>query len=106
VMGGRVFAPWRRLLLALRAGRVPLAVIVLYLVLRALFDRLTEGEGLLSPGGSPHLEIVGLGVVVLALRLTTVLLLPGILTYQLVLTVLGWTRNRTGRQRSARVRSA
>ena len=99
-MGGCRAAIWKGLLAALRTARVPVAVVVSYLLLGVLFDRLTERQALLTPVGAPHLNLVALGLLVMALRLTAILLLPGVLAYQVVLTILEWMRDAMGRRRA------
>jgi hypothetical protein len=69
---------------ALRLVRAPAIVLALYLVLRAVLDRLTEHGGLLSPTGSVDLAVAGVGALVLVLRLVVLFVLPAVLTYRLV----------------------
>ena len=69
---------------ALRALRTPAIVLVLYLVLRAVFDGLTERGGLLSPSGDVSLGVALLGLVVLALRIAVLFVVPAVVTYGLI----------------------
>jgi hypothetical protein len=69
---------------ALRALRAPAIVLVLYLCLRAAFDRLTERGGLLSPSGDVSPGVALLGVVVLALRIAVLFVVPAAVAYGLL----------------------
>jgi hypothetical protein len=69
---------------ALRRLRAPAIVAVGYLVLRAIFDGVTERGGLISPGGSVSTGVAVLGGVVIVLRLVVLFVLPAWGAYRLV----------------------
>jgi hypothetical protein len=72
----------------LRAMRVPATLVAVYLVLRFVFGSISANDGLFSPGGSPRLGVMGLGVCVLLLRLVVVFVLPAFVTYRIVVALL------------------
>jgi hypothetical protein len=72
----------------LRLLRAPAIVLVVYLLLRVVFDRLTEHDGLLTPGGSVKLGVVLLGAAVLVLRVVVLFGLPAWVAYRGVARVL------------------
>ncbi|MEO7094122.1 MAG: hypothetical protein ABI175_12785 [Polyangiales bacterium] len=77
-----------RLRSSLRAARVPAILVAAYLVSRLAFGALSANEGLFSPGGSPRLGVVALGLVMLLLRLVVFFGLPAFVAYRIVAAVL------------------
>jgi hypothetical protein len=69
---------------ALKRVRGPAIVVVGYLVLRAIFDGVTERGGLISPTGSVSAGVAVLGGVVIVLRLVVIFALPAWAAYRLV----------------------
>jgi len=59
-----------------------------YALSRAIFNALSGGRGLLSPSGGVSIGVALLGLVVLALRLVVLFVLPGLVTYRLIASVL------------------
>lgn len=54
-----------------------------YLVGRAAFARVSEGEGLLTPEGSASLGVIALGALVLVLRILVLFVVPAMAAYRL-----------------------
>ena len=73
----------------LRPVLAPAIVLAGYLILRAVFDGLTERGGLVSPTGSVGLGVAILGVVVIALRVVVIFVLPPVVVYGVVARRLG-----------------
>jgi hypothetical protein len=73
----------------LRRARAPAIVVVVYLVLRAVFDRLTEQGGLVSPDGSVSAGVVVVGAIVIVLRIVVLFVLPAVAAYRAVQWLLG-----------------
>jgi hypothetical protein len=77
----------------MRALRMPLVLVALYGLLRLLFARLAADDGLLSPGGTPQLGVVGLGLLAVVLKLVVLFAVPPLLCHRLVLFLVGlWHR--------------
>jgi hypothetical protein len=55
-----------------------------YLVADAAFAYVTRTEGLLTPGGSPNLDVLALGAVYLGVRIVARLVGPGAIAWGLV----------------------
>jgi hypothetical protein len=68
----------------LRAVRTPVFVLAGYLVLRAVFDGLTERGGLISPAGSVSIGVALLGALVIVLRVVVLFVLPAVIVFRLV----------------------
>jgi len=64
-----------------RALRRIAALVVTYVVLGLAFSFATRSRGLLSPGGSPHPDVIALGIVYLVTRITVRFVLPGLAAY-------------------------
>jgi hypothetical protein len=70
-----------------RAGRLPRvawvlgALIATYVALGWLFEWVSQVRGLLSPGGTPNLDVVVLGGVYLLLRVTVRFIVPFVLVF-------------------------
>jgi hypothetical protein len=77
-MNARAALTWARGSRALRRLAV---LVVTYVVLGLAFSFATRARGLFSPGGSPHLDVVALGVVYLVIRIAVRLVLPGLAAY-------------------------
>jgi Co/Zn/Cd efflux system component len=67
-----------------RALRRSLVLLVVYLALEVAFWLLTRSRGLLSPGGAPHLDVLGLGVLFLLARLAVRFTVPALIAYGVV----------------------
>jgi hypothetical protein len=80
----RVRAAGERLLAAARAVRGQAILFVVYLILRALLDRLAEDGGPLTISGSVRPGFVLLAMVVLPLRMVAVFVLPPTVAYRLI----------------------
>jgi hypothetical protein len=80
-------------LATLRLARGPAIVVVVYLILRAVFDGLTERGGLISPSGDVSPGVALLGVLVLVLRLVVLFVVPAVLTYRVALRVIRGPKN-------------
>jgi hypothetical protein len=83
----------KALLATLRPARAPAIVVVAYLIVRAVFDGLTEHGGLISPSGDVSPGVALLGLLVLVLRIVVLFVVPAVLTYRLVARVLDRTRS-------------
>ena len=68
----------------LREVRVPTIIVLVYLAARFAFALLAADDGLLTPGGSPRVLVVTLGLLVLALRVVVFFVLPALVAYRLV----------------------
>ncbi len=60
---------------------IPLGI---YLVLGAIFARLTELEGLVTPRGAPNLGVMAVGASYLVMRVFVLLVLPGVAVWALL----------------------
>lgn len=69
---------------ALAGIRGPLIFVAVYLVLRAIFDGLTDERGLITPGGEVSFGVMGFGILVIALRLAALFVAPAVIVYRLV----------------------
>ena len=72
----------------LRQVRGPAVVLAGYLILRAVFDALTERGGLISPTGSVDLGVAMLGVGVVGLRIVGLFVVAPVVVYRVVAGVL------------------
>ena len=81
----------------LRQARTPAAVVAGYLILRALFDMLSEQHGLISPSGSVNTGVAVLGAAVIVLRLAVLFIVPALVTYRLVTAALSAAGDRKDR---------
>ncbi len=72
---------WRA---GLRFVRVELGLLLLYAFTRWLFAISTVDDGLLSPDGGVSLGVVGLGLLVIVLRVGVLFGVPAILAYRLL----------------------
>ncbi len=68
----------------LRQARTPAVVVAGYLILRAVFDTLSEQHGLVSPNGSVSAGVAVLGAAVILLRLAVLFAVPALVAYRLV----------------------
>ena len=84
-MNARDAVKWAR---GSRALRRIAALLVAYLVLGWVFAFATRSRGLLAPGGSPHLDMVALGVVYLVARFAVRFGLPGLVAYLIAVRVI------------------
>ena len=58
-----------------------LVLLVVTLVLEVTFFLVSGSRGLLSPGGTPHLDVVGLGLALLLARIAARFAVPGMILY-------------------------
>lgn len=84
----------KRLFAGLRVVRGPAILVVSYLLTRLAFAALTEDGGLVTPEGKPSLGVAALGVAVLALRLSVLFGIPGLIAYRATMRVLERARSR------------
>lgn len=77
--------------------RIPVILIVLYLVLHQVLAALSARHGFGSPDGA-SLGYLGLSVAVVALRLTLLVVMPAILAYRLVAYVISRALRRVTQQ--------
>lgn len=77
-MNARAALTWVR---GSRAVRRIAALAVTYVVLGLAFSFATRSRGLFSPGSSPHLDVIALGVVYLITRIAVRFVLPGLAAY-------------------------
>jgi hypothetical protein len=81
------------LIFVARLVRVPAILVAIYLFTHALFGSLTTQDGLLTPEGAVNPGVFILGAWVLLLRLVVVFVLPTVLAYRIVTSVLRRLRN-------------
>jgi hypothetical protein len=78
----------------LRRVWAPGVLVVAYLVLRAVFDGLSERGGLVSPTGSVSLGVAIIGGIVLVLRIVVLFVLPAVIVYRAIALLLERLRPR------------
>ncbi|AHH20241.1 putative secreted protein [Nocardia nova SH22a] len=76
----------RRLLTGLRPIRIPLILLVLYLVLHPVLAALSARHGFGSPDG-PGLAYLAVGAAVVGLRLLLLIVVPAVIAYRIAVWV-------------------
>ena len=66
-----------------RAARWAVALVVLYVALGLAFSLVSQSRGLLSPGGTPHLDVMLLGGAYLLTRIAVRFAVPALVIYAL-----------------------
>ena len=81
--------PRRRLWRELAPFLGPAAVVAVYSVVRLVYLELSDGDGVLTPNGSLDGALAALALATFLLRLLTLVVVPFVVVYRLVVRMLG-----------------